>query len=337
MQVLVTGGAGYVGSVSAELLLERGHGVTVYDSLATGHLAAVPPGATLVHGNVGEGELFERTLREHGIEAVLHCASRALVGESIADPSLYYRENVAAGVAMLDALRSAGVDRIVFSSSAAVYGAPTSTPIDESADLRPVNPYGESKRAFEAALQWYAQAYGLRSFALRYFNVAGASEAFGEDHFPETHLIPNLLASVDGGPPLTVHGTDYPTPDGTCIRDYIHVTDLGEAHLSALEKTAGSAAGLEICNLGSGSGFSVRQMLHGAEAVIGRRVPHEYGPRRAGDPPVLVASNERAQHVLGWQPRRGSLEEMIGSAWRWRHAHPRGYDDRGHTDMASPA
>jgi UDP-glucose 4-epimerase len=329
MRVLVTGGAGYVGSVSAELLLERGHAVTVYDSLATGHLAAVPPGAALVRGNIGEGELFEQTVREQGIEAVLHCASRALVGESIADPSLYYRENVAAGVAMLDALRSAGIGRIVFSSSAAVYGAPTTTPIEESAELRPVNPYGESKRAFEAALHWYGQAYGLRSFALRYFNVAGASDAFGEDHFPETHLVPNLLASLDGGPLLTVHGTDYPTPDGTCIRDYIHVSDLAEAHLSALEKTAGGAGGLEICNLGSGTGFSVRQVLHAAEQVAGQRVPHNYGPRRAGDPPVLVASNERAREVLGWEPARGSLDEMIGSAWRWRQGHPRGYDDRG--------
>jgi UDP-glucose 4-epimerase len=288
-----------------------------------------------VRGNVGEGELLERTLREHDIEGVLHCASRALVGESIADPGLYYRENVAAGVAMLDALRSAGVDRIVFSSSAAVYGAPTVTPIEESADLRPVNPYGESKRVFEATLAWYGLAYGLRGFALRYFNVAGASEALGEDHFPETHLIPNLLASLDGGPPLTVHGTDYPTPDGTCIRDYIHVLDLATAHLSALEKTANANGGLEICNLGSGSGFSVRHVLHAAEEVLGQRVPHTYGPRRAGDPPVLVASNERARKVLGWTPERGSLQQMIGSAWRWRQSHARGYGDRDARSEAS--
>ena len=327
MRVLVTGGAGYVGSVSAELLLERGHEVTVYDSLATGHRAAVPAGATLVQANTGDRQDFEATLREAGIEAVLHCAARALVGESVADPGLYYRENVSGGVAMLDAVRAAGVDRLVFSSSAAVYGAPTETPIPETAALAPVNPYGESKRAFEGALRWYGEAYGLRSFALRYFNAAGASEALGEDHSPETHLIPNLLASAMGGPPLTIHGTDYPTPAGTCIRDYIHVRDLAEAHLAALEATATASGGLEVCNLGSGSGFSVRHVLHTAEAVVGQRLPHGYGPPRAGDPPVLVASIERAREVLGWQPTAG-LEEIIASAWRWHTAHPTGYDDR---------
>lgn len=327
MRVLVTGGAGYVGSVSAELLLERGHDVTVYDSLATGHRGAVPAGATLVAANVGQRDEFEATLRENRIEAVLHCAARALVGESVAQPGLYYQENVVGGVAMLDAMRSAGVDRIVFSSSAAVYGAPSATPIEETAELRPINPYGESKRAFEGALRWYGEAYGLRAFALRYFNAAGASEALGEDHAPETHLIPNLLASVEGGPQLTVHGTDYPTPDGTCIRDYIHVRDLAEAHLAALEASASGSAGLEVCNLGSGTGFSVRQVLHAAEAVVGRRPPHGYGPRRAGDPPILVASIERARQVLGWTPT-ASLEEIVGSAWRWRKGHPRGYGDR---------
>jgi UDP-glucose 4-epimerase len=316
-----------VGSVSAELLIERGHDVTVYDSLATGHTRAVAPGATLVRGTVGDRELLGRTLREQAIEAVLHCAARAVVGESVADPALYYSENVVAGVGMLDVMRELGVDRIVFSSSAAVYGAPKSTPIEETAELRPINPYGETKRAFEGAMAWYGLAYGLRGVALRYFNVAGATEAFGEDHSPETHLIPNVLASLDGGPPLTVHGTDYPTPDGTCIRDYIHVLDLGEAHLAALEKTATMAGGLEACNLGSGSGFSVRQVLHAAEAVVGRRVPHEYGPRRTGDPPVLVASNERARQFLGWTPARGSLEEMIGSSWEWRQRHRRGYTE----------
>ena len=336
MRVLVTGGAGYVGSVSAEMLIERGHDVTVYDSLATGHPGAVPRGAKLVRGNVGEGDLFERTLGEGAIEAVLHCASRALVGESVADPALYYHENVNAGVAMLDAMRAAGVGRIVFSSSAAVYGAPKSTPIEETAELRPVNPYGESKRALEGAMEWYAQAYGLRGFALRYFNVAGATQALGEDHKPETHVIPNLLASVVGGKPFTVFGTDYPTPDGTCVRDYIHVADLGLAHIAALERTA-TGTGVDICNLGSGSGFSVRQVLHATEAVVGRRVAHDYGPRRAGDPPVLVASIERARQVLGWTPQQGSLEEMIGSAWRWRQAHPNGYADADRTTPAASA
>ena len=202
MRILVTGGAGYVGSVSAELLLQRGHKVTIVDSLVTGHGRAVPEGARLVDATVGDGATMERTIREHQIEAVLHCASRALVGESVADPALYYRDNVVAGVALLDAMRAAGVGRIVFSSSAAVYGAPKTSPIEEDSELRPVNPYGETKRAFEGALRWYGEAYGMRAVALRYFNVAGASENFGEDHNPETHLIPNVLRAIEGGSPL---------------------------------------------------------------------------------------------------------------------------------------
>jgi len=335
MRILVTGGAGYVGSVSAELLLARGHDVTIVDSLVTGHNRALPDGAIRVNASVGDRPAIEQALRDHHIEAVLHCASRALVGESVADPALYYRDNVVAGVAMLDAMRANGVDRIVFSSSAAVYGAPRQTPIEEDSELRPVNPYGETKRAFEGALRWYGEAYGMRAVALRYFNVAGASEKFGEDHSPETHLIPNVLRAIEGGPPLTVHGTDYPTPDGTCIRDYIDVRDLASAHLAALELTAGAAPGLEPLNLGSGTGFSVRQVLHAAEAVTGRRVPHEYGPRRAGDPAVLVASNTRAHEVLGWTAEHGTLEDMIGAAWRWREANRRGYDDRGPSDGPS--
>lgn len=337
MRILVTGGAGYVGSVSSELLIQRGHDVTIVDSLATGHQRAIPERAALVNGGVGDRALIEQTLRERQIEAVLHCASRALVGESVADPALYYRDNVVAGVSMLDAMRAAGVARIVFSSSAAVYGAPKETPIEESAELRPVNPYGETKRAFESALRWYGEAYGMRAFALRYFNVAGASETFGEDHSPETHLIPNILRAIEGGPSLTVHGTDYPTPDGTCVRDYIDVRDLAAAHLAALELTATSVPGLEALNLGSGSGFSVRQVLHAAEAVTGQRVPHEYGPRRAGDPPVLVASNKRAREVLGWTAEHGTLEAMIGSAWRWRQQHARGYEDRPPADATARA
>jgi UDP-glucose 4-epimerase len=325
MRVLVTGGAGYVGSISAELLLAAGHSVTVLDSLVKGHRAAVPEQARLVEGSTGEQDLVERTLREDGIEAVLHCASRALVGESVAEPALYYRENVGGGLALLDAMRSVGVERIVFSSSAAVYGAPQSSPISETQALRPVNPYGETKRVFEGALDWYSRAYGLQAVALRYFNVAGASERYGEDHHPETHLIPNLLASLAGGPPLTIFGTDYDTPDGTCIRDYIHVEDLAAAHAAALELTGTSPPGTVVCNLGSGSGFSVFEVLRAAEQVVGQRVPHELGDRREGDPPVLVASNELAATLLGWHPRRGSLEEMIGSAWRWRQRHPRGY------------
>ncbi|MBA3778183.1 MAG: UDP-glucose 4-epimerase GalE [Chloroflexi bacterium] len=325
MRVLVTGGAGYVGSVSVEGLLRAGHTVTVLDTLVTGHRAAVAPGAELVVGTLSDASLVAGLLRSKGIEAVVHCGARSLVGESIANPALYYRENVAGGVALLEALREVGVDRLVFSSSAAVYGAPDSAAVDETAVLRPINPYGETKRAFEGALTWYGRGHGLRAVALRYFNVAGASQAFGEHHQPETHLIPNVLAGAAGGTPVTIMGTDYPTPDGTPVRDYIHVEDLSDAHLAALELTAAAPPGLEVCNLGSGSGFSVWEVLRAAQEAVGAPIPHEVGARRAGDPPVLVATNDRARDVLGWTPRRGTLQEMIGSAWRWRQAHPQGY------------
>ena len=326
MRVLVTGGAGYVGSISVEALIAAGHEVTVLDSLVMGHRAAVPNGASLVVGSVADLPSVVDLLRERNIDTVLHCAARSLVAESVRDPSLYYRENVAGGVALLEALRDAGVSRLVFSSSAAVYGAQDSKPIDETAPPRPVNPYGETKRAFEGALAWYGSGHGLHSVALRYFNVAGASDALGEDHDPETHLIPNLLKAYLGGPQLVVMGTDYPTPDGTCIRDYIHVQDLADAHISALAYTSEMKPGLEVCNLGSGSGFSVWEVVKAAESVVGKPVPHQVGPRRQGDPPVLVATNERARELLGWTPRRGTLAEMIGSAWTWHQAHPNGYE-----------
>ena len=326
MRVLVTGGAGYVGSVSVERFVEAGHDVVVIDSLATGHRRARPEGARLVEGDSGNAADVERILREHGIEAVLHCAARSLVGQSMQEPALYYGQNVVGGIALLDGMRAAGVDRLVFSSSAAVYGAPDVTPIPEDATLRPISPYGETKRVFEGALGWYG-VHGLRSVALRYFNAAGASEQFGEDHDPETHLIPNVLRAYLDGPPLTVMGTDYPTPDGTPIRDYVHVVDVADAHLAALERTATAEPGLLLANLGSGRGFSVREVLTVAESIVGRPVPHEVGERRAGDPPVLVASNERARDVLGWAPQRSTLEEMIGSAWAWRSRNPNGYGD----------
>ena len=317
MRVLVTGGAGYVGSVSVERLVAAGHEVTVLDTLVTGHRSGVVDGAALVEGSVGDRDVVARTLADRGIEAVLHCAARSLVGQSMVDPALYYHENVVGGIVLLDALRAAGIDRIVFSSTAAVYGEPERIPIAETDPVRPVNPYGASKLAFEGAMRWYG-VYGLRSVALRYFNVAGASAVNGEDHDPETHLIPNLLRAAAGGTPVTLFGDDYPTPDRTAVRDYIHVQDLADAHLLALEWTGVAAAGAsETCNLGSSTGFSVRQVLAGAESVVGRPIPHVFGPRRAGDPPVLVATTDRARDVLGWTPRRGSLDEMIGSAWSW--------------------
>lgn len=327
MRVLVTGGAGYVGSVSVEHLLAAGHSVTALDSLVSGHRAALPEGAAFVEGSLLDGSLVERTLREDGIEAVLHCAARSLVPESVADPALYYRENVAGGIGLLDAMRRAGIDRLVFSSSASVYGSPETTPIEETQALQPVNPYGDTKLAFERAIGWYGAAYGLRGVALRYFNAAGATAERGEDHSPETHLIPNLLEAVLSGEPVTIFGDDYPTPDGTCIRDYVHVSDLADAHAAALELSAELQPGLAACNLGSGSGFSVAEVIAAAEQVTGREVPRRMGARRAGDPPVLVASNGRARQLLGWAPRRGTLAEMIGSAWEWRQRHPRGYRD----------
>ena len=327
-RILVTGGAGYVGSVSADAFLAAGHDVVVLDDLTTGHRAAVPPAATLHTGTYADADRLARLLESERIEAILHCAARSLVGESIRDPSKYYRENVAGGIAMLEAARQAGVDRIVFSSTAAVYGVPDATPIPEDAALRPINPYGETKRAFEGALGWYGRSYGLRSVSLRYFNVAGATVALGEDHSPETHLIPNVLLAAEGRLELTVFGDDYPTYDGTCIRDYIHVADLADAHLRAIEATVpGDARTAEplICNLGTGGGFSIREVITAAEHAVGHPIPFKVGPRRAGDPPVLIARATRAAEILGWQPTRPTLDEMVGSAWAWRQGHPSGY------------
>jgi len=357
MRVLVTGGAGYVGSVSVERLVRAGHHAVVLDSLVTGHRDAVIPGVRFVRGTLLDRDALERLLRDEGIEAVLHCAARSLVGQSVAEPALYYAENVAGGIGLLDAMVATGVRRLVFSSTAATYGAPESVPIAEDAPLAPINPYGETKRTFEGAMRWYGEAYGLRGVALRYFNVAGASERNGEQHLPETHLIPNVLLAAQGRVSLTVFGTDYPTPDGTCVRDYIHVEDLADAHLSALELTgrgsdatgasyartgtgtpagASTPGGLTVCNLGSGSGFTVLEVVRAAEAVVGRAIPHTLGPRRAGDPSALVASNARARELLGWTPRRGSLPEMIGSAWTWLRAHPLGYADQRGPSAADP-
>jgi UDP-glucose 4-epimerase len=337
MRVLVTGGAGYVGGVSVDALVAAGHDVVVLDDLTTGHAAVPHPDAKLVRGTYADEAATRALLEREQIDAILHCAARSLVGESMTNPAKYYRENVSGGVALLEAARAAGVLRLVFSSSAATYGVPDSTPITEDAPLRPINPYGESKRTFEGALRWYGVAYGMRSVILRYFNVAGATERLGEVHRPETHLIPNVLAAAGGGPALTLFGEDYPTPDGTPIRDYIHVADLADAHAAALVATdpadarsgpvGGGASEPVIANLGTASGFSVRDVLREAAAVVGSPIPHSVGPRRAGDPPVLVASNDRARRVLGWTPRRSTLPEMIGSAWAWRRAHPAGYDD----------
>jgi UDP-glucose 4-epimerase len=335
MRILVTGGAGYIGSVSVETFLAAGHQVTVLDDLSTGHRDAMPEGATLQVGSYADTAAVTSLLTDLKIDAVLHCAARSLVGESMVDPGKYFRQNVSGGIALLDAMMAAGVKRIVFSSTAATYGMPEKTPITETDPIRPINAYGESKRCVEAAIGWYGYGYGFRSVILRYFNAAGASKRNGEQHVPETHLIPAILNAVEDGRDVTLFGEDYPTPDGTCVRDYIHVEDLAAAHLAALiatdpaDQRTGPATGAcqpLICNLGSGTGFSNRQIVAAAEAVVGHAIPVKMGPRRAGDPPVLLASADRAHAELGWTPRHGTIEEMIGSAWEWRRTNPAGYE-----------
>jgi UDP-glucose 4-epimerase len=328
-RILVTGGAGYVGAVSVEAFLAAGHDVVVLDDLSTGHRGAVADGARLIVGDCTDRSTLAAVFAEESIDAILHCAARSLVGESLADPARYFEANVAGGITLLEAARAAGVGRFVLSSTAAVYGIPDTTPIDEDAPLRPINPYGETKRSLEAALDWYGRAYGVRSVSLRYFNVAGATNAIGEVHDPETHLIPTILAAVEAGRPVTIFGDDYPTRDGTNVRDYIHVADLADAHLRAIAATAPGAVGIDggllVCNLGNGDGFTNLEVLAAAETAVGRPIDHEIGPRRPGDPPTLVATADRAADVLGWRPQRPSLDEMVGSAWAWRRAHPAGY------------
>jgi UDP-glucose 4-epimerase len=318
MRVLVTGGAGYVGSVVAEILIARGHTVTVYDDLSTGHRDAVPDGARLVVGTLADAPALGAALAGSRAEAVVHMAARALVGESVTEPAAYYATNVEGGLILLGAMRAAGVRRLVFSSSAAIYGEPATTPIEEDSPAAPTNPYGETKLAFERALGWFDRAYGLRSVSLRYFNAAGATERRGERHDPETHLIPLVLAAAAGRrPAVTIHGEDYPTPDGTCVRDYVHVGDLAEAHALALAALA-DGAGTTAYNLGcGGAGASVREVIAAAGRATGRAIPVVHGPRRAGDPSVLVAASSRIRRELGWRPRQAALDAIVASAWRW--------------------
>ena len=325
MKILVVGGAGYIGSTSVESFLDAGHQVVVYDSLTSGHAAAIPPGAEFLLGDIRDGERLDRILSD-GVDAVLHCAARSLVGESMADPGLYYRTNVSGGVALLEAMNRCGVNRLVFSSTAAVYGEPRRVPIAEADRTQPINPYGETKLAFEGAMRWFCAAHDFRGISLRYFNVAGATERNGEDHTPETHLMPLVLRVAAGeASHVQIYGQDYPTPDGTCIRDFIHVRDLGNAHLLALEATGEGDPSLEVYNLGSAAGFSVREVVEAARRVTGRAIPARVVKRRMGDPPVLVASSRRARRELGWQPAHSVLDQMLADAWAWREKHPNGY------------
>jgi UDP-glucose 4-epimerase len=317
MRVLVTGGAGYIGSVVIETLVGAGHDVVALDDLSTGHRDAVVAPARLVEGDLLDTARVGEVLRTHRVEGVVHMAARALVGESVADPASYYRVNVGGGLSLLDAMRASGVGLLVFSSTAAVYGEPAKQPIDEADTLAPTNPYGESKLAFERALRWYRGAYGLRSTALRYFNAAGATERSGERHAKETHLIPLVLQAAAGKrDAITVFGDDYATPDGTCVRDYDHVADLARAHVRALEALAGGGAS-EAYNLGGGGGTSVREVIEAARRLTGREIPVRIAARRPGDPSHLVASTERIRRELGWTPGRSALEEIIDSAWRF--------------------
>ncbi|OLT29405.1 UDP-glucose 4-epimerase GalE [Nocardiopsis sp. CNR-923] len=319
MKVLVTGGAGYVGSVVTARLVEAGHRVTVLDDLSTGHADAVHPGARLVPGTVRERAA---DVLAEGQDAVLHFAARSIVAESVADPGRYWDGNVGTSLALLEAMRATGTGRLVFSSTAAVYGEPESTPITEDAPVRPTNPYGASKAAVDAALTEHARMHGTAAVSLRYFNVAGADRGVGERHGVETHLIPIVLSAALGErASVSVHGDDYPTPDGTCVRDYIHVADLARAHLLALEHARPGAH--EILNLGNGTGFSVRRVLEVCREVTGRPIPTVPAPRRPGDPATLVASSERAARVLGWRPERSDLHTIVADAWEFaRRATP---------------
>ena len=328
MRILVTGGAGYIGSHAVRLFLERGHDVWVYDSLTLGHRRSVPAERLLV-GDLSETQRIDHAVVEKRIEAVVHFAAFAAVGESVQQPAKYYQNNLVNTLNLMECLRRAGVSRFIFSSTCATFGTPAQMPIAEDTPQQPINPYGRTKLAIEQALADYAQAYGWGYAALRYFNAAGAhaSGTIGEDHDPETHLIPLVIfAAMGRRPHIEVFGTDYPTPDGTCIRDYIHVDDLAEAHLLALEKLQ-AGQGM-LYNLGIGRGYSVREVIRTVEEVTGKKVPVKEGPRRAGDPPVLIASSAKVQKELGWKPRYTDLRSIVETAWNWHSKNPKGYKDR---------
>ena len=326
-RVLVTGGAGYVGSVCCERLLGLGYEVAIYDNLSTGHSEAVPEGAVFQPGDLADRKRLAEVFGIFKPDFVMHFAANALAGESYENPLLYYRNNIANGLNLIETMITSGVRSIIFSSSCAVYGEPGRVPITEDELKKPINPYGKTKLAFENLLDDCGQAYGLRSVCLRYFNAAGATACRGEDHDPETHIIPNVLKVALGlAPEVGVFGDDYPTADGTCVRDYVHIEDLAQAHEQAIGLLKRGLS--ERLNLGNGDGFSVLQVIKVSEKISGKRVPFRVSPRRKGDPAVLVASSAKAKQVLGWQPRYPTLDPIVESAWRWHREHPHGYKSR---------
>ena len=327
MSVLVTGGAGYIGSVTVECLRAKGEHVVVLDDLGRGHRSAVGRDVPFYEGRAGDRTLVERIVGEHKIDACIHFAALAYVGESVVEPAKYFENNVGQGVALMGALIAAGVRRVVFSSTCATYGEPQQVPIPESSPQWPVNPYGWSKLLMERLLASYEGAYGLKSVSLRYFNAAGATERCGEDHEPESHLVPNVLKAASGEKKaLSVFGTNYPTPDGTAIRDYVHVTDLADAHIRSLEHLR-RGGGSDFLNLGTGHGYSVMEVIECARQVTGKPIVTQMEGARAGDPPRLVADPSRAELVLGWKALKSDLPSILRSQWEWRQRHPHGYSE----------
>lgn len=326
LRILVTGGAGYIGGAAARVLLDEGHDVIALDNLSRGHRRAVPQGALLAVGDVGDAELLSQVFRENKFDAVMHFAAFAEVGESMRTPETYFRNNTASTLTLLEACVAHKVSRFVFSSTAAVFGEPQSSLIKECDPKAPINPYGESKLQTERMLEWFQNIHGLRYAVLRYFNAAGAWKDQGEHHDPESHLLPLVLQVPLGKrDSVSIYGTDYPTPDGTCVRDYIHIYDLAMAHVLALGALESREA--LAYNLGNGKGFSVREVIEAARRVTGHPIPAKETPRRPGDPPILVASSEKIQRELQWKPKFASLESIVQSAWDWHRAHPKGYDE----------
>ena len=321
MKILVVGGAGYIGSVCTELLLDEGHAAAIFDNLSEGHRAAIDSRAEFIEGDLASIEQIRSALEAFQPDAVMHFAASALVGESMQNPAKYFRNNISNGLNLLDAMIATGVNRLVFSSTCAIFGPPERVPIDETLSKNPINPYGESKLAFEKILRWYGEIHGLRFVSLRYFNAAGASENFGEQHRIETHLIPNVLKVALGKTPhVEIYGTDYETPDGPCIRDYIHIHDLSQAHILALKSSKS-----EFYNLGTGGGTSVREVIASCRKITGHKIPVVEKPRRPGDPARLVAASEKIQRELGWRPKFQDIDAIIESAWRWHRKFPDGY------------